>query len=92
MRSSIMGVVMVVAAKFGAVVDPDRGHSERLGRDQVLDHVVGQQRMGRVDPEPLAQQLHSRADRAWAGSLLAWMSWRSSNWSPTPSASSTRQA
>ena len=55
-------------------------------------HVLDQQRARRIDAEPLAQQAHSRAGRAWAASSLAWMSWSSSKCAATPIASSTRRA
>ena len=50
-------VVIAVVAALRAVVHPYRRHSERLGGREVLDHVVGEQRMSGVDAEPFAQQL-----------------------------------
>ena len=58
-----------MAAALGAVVDPHRGHSQRLGRREILGHVVDQQRLGRIDAEPLAQQ--SIAVRVGLGTQFA---------------------
>src|SRR4051794_23780305 len=39
-----VALVITVVAALRAVVHPDRGHSERLRRNEVLYHVVGEQR------------------------------------------------
>src|SRR6185503_21215179 len=62
---------IIVVAAFRAVVDPNRRHSERFGGREILDHVVGEQRMRRIDSEALAQQ--SVAVRIGLGPVAARM-------------------
>ena len=50
------GGLGAMCAAFRAIVDPYRGHSERLGRAKISGHVLDHQRMRRIDSEALAQQ------------------------------------
>jgi hypothetical protein len=44
-----------VSAALGAVIDPHGRHSERFRRRKIGRHVVGKERLPRLDPEALAE-------------------------------------
>ena len=83
--------VIIVVAALGAVVDPNRRHSDRFCGRKVLHHIVDQQRASWIDREPLAQQLI--AVRIGLGPITAGMDVvKIVEMSPTPIRSSTRRA
>ncbi len=57
------GRIGVVAAALRSVVEPHRGHAERLGRRQVAGHVVDEQGTPRIDAVALAHRRVARRVR-----------------------------